>query len=272
MNRFRTTLVLLLLCAAPMRADVTVVQTMSIEGAMTAMMGGVTPRMVTRIKDQVSRTDVDVMDQTVATITNLATRQLIVLNGADKTAQIFGAGSPAFPAGQAPPMPKVDVTSKPTGQSRVIEGAQCQEHAFTMKVNLAEMGASGQMPAEASAAMKDVRLSVSGSVWVATEGPGVAEYMAFYKAAADANLAAAVTGMPPGQSGGLESLMNAASAAPGLPYLTEMIMTFEGTGKVVDMMKVMGPMKLTHRVTSVSTDAVPNDLFVVPEGYQVVKP
>ena len=119
--------------------------------------------------------------------------------------------------------------------------------------------------------MKDVRLSVSGSVWVATEGPAVAEYLAFHKGAADLNLIAAITGMPPGRSGGLESLMNAASAAPGLPYLTEMTMTFEGTGKVVDMMKVMGPMKMTQRVVSVSTDPVADDMFVVPEGYQIVK-
>lgn len=272
MTPFRTTLAILVLCVTPLGADVTVTQTMSIEGAMTAMMGGVTPRMVTRIKGRTSRTDIDVMDQTIATIANLATQQLIVLNGVDRTARFFGAGSPAFPAGQAPALPKIDMTSRATGQSRVIEGAQCEEHAFTMSLNIAEMGASAQMPPEAAAAMKDVRMAISGSMWLATSGPAVAEYVGFHKAATDANMAAAVTGMVPGQAGGLDGLIAAASAAPGLPYLTEMTMTFEGSGKVVDMMKLMGPMKMIQRVTSVSTDPIPDDLFVVPEGYSIVKP
>ena len=272
MTRFRTVIAVVLLCAAPLEADVTVTQTMTIEGGMAAMMGNAMPRMVTRIKRLASRTDVEVMDQTIATIADLAAPQLIVMNSATRTAQIFDAGSPALSGASPGAVPKVDMTFTRTGQSRVIDGAQCEEHTFTMSLNMADMGAQAPMPSEATSAMKDVRMAMSGSVWIATSGPGVADYVSFQKAAADANMIAALTGIRPGQqSGGLDRLIAAASAAPGLPYLTEMTISFEGSGKVVEMMKQVGAIKLTQRITSVSTDPIPDEMFSVPVEYKIVK-
>jgi len=37
------------------------------------------------------------------------------------------------------------------------------------------------------------------------------------------------------------------------------------------MMKQMGPMKITTRVTSVKTDPIPDDQFQVPPGYREIK-
>jgi hypothetical protein len=37
------------------------------------------------------------------------------------------------------------------------------------------------------------------------------------------------------------------------------------------MMKQMGAMKVTTKVLSIKTDAVGDDVFKVPEGYQVIK-
>jgi len=65
--------------------------------------------------------------------------------------------------------------------------------------------------------------------------------------------------------------MAAASSAPGLPYLTEITMTMEGTGPMVDAMKQMGPMKMIQKLSSVSTDAIADDLFKIPEGYTIQK-
>lgn len=271
MTRFVPLLAMVLLCAAPAHADVTVTQTITIEGPMAQMMTGGAPRMVTHIKGLQSRTNVEVMNQTIATITDLATQQVIFLNGATRTAQVVMPGT--RPAPGAPPvtMPKIAMSFKSTGRTQEIEGARCEEHAFTMTMNMAEAGASGQMPPEALAAMKDVRMAMSGSVWIATSGPGVADYVRFQKLATDANMVAALTGMQPGgQPGGLEQLIAASSAAPGLPYLSEMTMTFEGSGKMVEMMKQMGPIKMTQRTTAVSTDALSDDLFQVPGDYKMV--
>jgi hypothetical protein len=65
--------------------------------------------------------------------------------------------------------------------------------------------------------------------------------------------------------------MKAMSNVDGMAILTEMNMTIEGTGQMADMMKQMGAMKITTRVTSVKSDPVPDDQFQIPAGYTTVK-
>jgi hypothetical protein len=268
MTRVAVICVLVLVCAVPAGADVTIRQTVTMEGKMAAAMGGMTPQMVTRIKGLRSRTDVEAAGQTMATITDLTVPQFVILNAATRTAQVMGPGASPFAAAPAA-MPEMDFTFTSTGRTQVIQGARCEEQVFTVRANMEEMGPPGQMPPEAMAAMKDVRMAITGSVWVATSGPGVADYVRFQKAANDAKMVAALTGVTPGQRGGLDQLLTAAAVAPGLPYLAEITMEFEGTGKAVEMMRMMGPITMIHRTTAVTTDPLPDDLFEVPEGYTV---
>src|SRR5690606_30918325 len=100
-----------------LRADVTVVQTMSMEGAAAAAMGGAAlPRLTIRIKGQKARSDVDMNGQTISSIADLTKKQLVLLNTASKAARIVTAESPAGAA-----MPDVDFTYKATGKTRTIE-------------------------------------------------------------------------------------------------------------------------------------------------------
>jgi hypothetical protein len=135
---------------------------------------------------------------------------------------------------------------------------------------MAEMGGQ-QMPPEAAAMMKDVNMAMSGSVWTAKSAPGAAEYSAYTQAALKSGIFAAMSGLPAGTSGGMDKLMAAAASAPGVPYLTEITMTMEGSGPMAEAMKNMGPMKMVQKLTSISTDSVSDDLFKVPEGYTVEK-
>ena len=70
---------------------------------------------------------------------------------------------------------------------------------------------------------------------------------------------------------GMDKMMKAMQGVNGLPVLTEMDMTIEGTGQMADMMRQMGAMKITTKVLSVKTDSISDDTFKVPEGYQVIK-
>ena len=54
--------------------------------------------------------------------------------------------------------------------------------------------------------------------------------------------------------------------ATGIPYLTELTTKLEGTGHLVALMQQMGQMKITGKVSSISTEAVPAEIFSVPEG------
>ena len=70
---------------------------------------------------------------------------------------------------------------------------------------------------------------------------------------------------------GMREAMKAMSNANGLAYLNEATVSFEGEGQMVEMMKQMGPMKVTSKVSSINTDPLSDDLFKVPEGYTIVK-
>ena len=253
-----------------LRADVTVTTIMTMEGAAAANLPpGSLPKITMRIKGMKSRSDIEAAGTTVSVITDLTTKQVITLMPASKTAIVTSPESVA--AGGAPIVtPKIDASLKPTGKSQTIDGVVCDEHTFTMLMDMASM-AGAQMPPEAAEMLKGVKMAMNGSIWVAKSAPGVAEIMAFNKAALSSGLLAAVSGVKPGQAGGMEQLMTAAASAPGLPYLTEMTMEMQGEGPMVEAMKQMGAMKMIQKVSTVSTDAIADDLFKMPAGYTVEK-
>ena len=279
MKRVWTTIAIVTFCLAPLGADVTIIQTMSMEGAMAAAMGGQEPKIVMKIKGNKARSEADVMGNSMVSITDLDAKQLIILNSANKTAQVvaLSATPAAKPDPAAPKMPDIDVNFKATGSKRTIEGVSCDDHSFSMSMDMAQFSAGQQMPPEAAEAMKGVKINAVGVTCIAKEGKGVADFSAFQKAAVNSGLmTAAMGGMMGGNpgaaaGGGMEKLMSAVSSAPGLPYITEITMTIEGTGPMVEMLKQMGPMKIIQKTTSVTTDALSDDLFKVPADYKVEK-
>jgi hypothetical protein len=269
MKKWMAAAALAAMTIVPLRADVMLVQTMTIEGAAAAMMGnGKMPRMTMRIKGQKSRADIEVGGQTITAIADLAAKQVILLNSASKTATVTTAEA----LGAGAPVPKIDVSFKPTGNKQVIEGQQCEEHAIRIQLSMAEATGS-QLPPEAVAMMKDVQMIMDGSIWVAPAAPGSAEYAAFNKAAMQSNLFAAVIGMAGGgkSAAGLDKLMEAAATATGLPYRTDINMRFEGSGPMVDAMKEMGPIRMIQQTVSVSTDPIADAMFEVPADYKTTK-
>src|SRR4051812_38550798 len=125
--RWATTAIVVAVCSAAVRADVTIVQTTTIEGGMAAMGGAaMSPKMTTRVKGMKSRTDVDVNSMTIVTITDLTTKQVTVLRPDQKTANVITAPPAAgtgAPAGTVPPgvtLPTIDASLKATGKSQVI--------------------------------------------------------------------------------------------------------------------------------------------------------
>ena len=270
MKKLVVTAALVALAFVPLHADLTIVQTMTMEGPMAAMTGGQMPKITMRIKGTKARSDIETPQMNIVSIADLAQNQVIILNGLTKTAQVITPESAA--AGTAKlDLPNMDASYTPTGKTQTIDGQVCHEHQFSMTLDMAQMSGQAQMPPEAAEMMKGVTMVMNGSVWTAKDAPGVSEYSAYMKSVMKSGLFSAISGMKPGQSGGLDKLMAAASAAPGLPYLTEVTMTMQGTGPMVDAMKQMGPMKMIQKLSSVSMDAISDDLFKIPEGYTIEK-
>lgn len=284
MKRWSATLLALAVCSAVVHADVTIVQKTSVEGGPAAAMAAnangqmPSPTMTSRIKGKKGRVDVDMASAAIATnmstIADVDSKQVILLDHNQKTAKV-STGTPPHPAAGAPPAASVtvDAAVKPTGKSQTIDGLKCDEYAFTTSMSMGEMGGQ-QMPPEAAAMMKGITLVMNGSLWVAKDAPGVAEYRDYQKAMASADLAAAAMGATGVNMPGMDKLAKAMMSVDGLPVLTEMGMSVEGPSgdqRVEMMQQMMGGMKVTTKVLSVKTDAIADDVFQVPAGYQVIK-
>jgi hypothetical protein len=268
MRRSFATLAIVSILSISLGADVTVTSTTTMQGPAAQAMGGQQPTMVMRIKGNKARAEMSMMGQSFISITDLDAKQIIMLQPAQKTAQVFTSASK--PSGDAVTIPKIDATVTPTGKSQTINGINCDEYTIKMSMNMAEMR-SPQMPPEAAEMMKDVRMLFNGSVWVAKSGPGVAEFVAFQRASAKASLTDILGKMPGVSSGGLDRVMAAMTSIDGMPYLMDLNMTFEGTGQMVEMMKQMGGMSMTNKVTEVSTSAISDDQFTIPADFKIVK-
>ena len=279
MKLFKPVLVVaaVLLCSVSLSADLTLSITTSIEGGLAASAGntGMAPKTVTKISGAKSRTDINMNDQIVTTIIDVEAGTMFMLRPEEKTALAYplDLAAAAQTGGSA-----VEVEVKPTGQTRDIEGASCAEFAVSMKMNMAAMatGAGSSLPPEAAGMLKDVFIRITGSTWVAKDAPGAADYAAYQKVAARAALTAlsrgsATGGAPSPLPNGMERLVTGFGEAAGIPYLTELTTTVEGTGQFVGLLQGMAQMKIISKVTGVSTEAIAADTFTVPEGYTVVK-
>ena len=264
----------------PLAADLTLTTVTTIEGAlMSPGPGGITPKVVVRISGTKSRMDVDTGDQVLVTISDTATNQAWLLRPDEKTAQLLQPEATGPSDSPAVTVPGIDATVTPTGQKRDINGVSCDEYAITMKLDLASVaaGGGGALPPEAASMLKDVFLLVRGSIWAAKDAPGAAEYTAFQKTASRLAAAAAGRTVSGGAGGpapipsGMDRLLTGFPEASGIPYLTELTTRLDGTGQLVALLQQMGEMKITGKVSTVSTEPVPADLFNVPEGYTILK-
>ena len=260
------TVALVIALTAAARADVTVVQSMTVEGAITALLGGAPlPRLTLRIKGTKARADVDVKGEQASSIVDVASKQVIILNSSQKRAVIPDSLGPDRPIS----LPKIDVTFNPTGKGQTLEGQKCEEHTVTIRVDLSTLSGERMSP-EAAAALKGIQIVMNGSMWIAPKAPGAGEYVAFHKAAIESSLLNAMMGLGGRKpAGGLDRLMEAVASAPGIPYLTEINITLEGKGAIVEAAKQFGPVRVIQRITSVSTERIPAGTFEVPEGYEV---
>jgi hypothetical protein len=253
MKRWLATVVVFALCSAVVRADVTIVQTTTMEGGMAAM-GGATmsPKITNRIKGMKARSDME-------------------LRHDQKTAQVLsGAAAATTTAPAATTTVKLDSSVTPTGKSQVIDGIKCEEYAFTTTMALGEMTGQ-QMPPDAAEMLKDLSMVMKGSVWVAKDVPGAGEYIAFQKAMAKADMASSAMKVSGVNIPGMDKMMKAMAGIDGMAYMTVMDLTIDGSGQMAYMMRQMGAMKITTKVTSVTAGPVSDDLFKIPEGYTIIK-
>jgi hypothetical protein len=246
MKRVILVLAAWVLMAAAAFADVTMTMTMTMSTGPMTVDGTVT----TAVKGSKVRVDSKMVNQEITILGDSAAKQVWLVNHAAKVLEPYNPqqamGALPVEFGEA----KVSVTAN--GQTKDVLGRICQ--GFTMEMSL-PMTINGET----------VLMKMFGPLWLAKDGPGVAELMAFQKAFQELGLAMSPLGQGPQAKAMVEASKSLASA--GVSLEQQLTISMEGTGQVAQAMSQMGGMSMVMKVTNISADVVPDEKFAIPEGY-----
>jgi hypothetical protein len=247
MKRVLLVLVALVLFAPAAFADITVTTSLSMLAAGMTMNGTLT----TFIKGTKFRADTNLAGQNLSQLLDTATKQQWTINHGTKTIEPLNPaqGMAALPITFGDP--KATVT--PIAEAREILGRKCQGFTVEIVIPITINGES-------------VTMKMAGPAWVSKEGAGVAEYKAAQKALSEAGLSTS----PMSQSGPQGKALAEATKAltdAGMVLEQELKMTMEGTGPMAQALGQAAGATITMKVTGVTTDAIPDAKFALPEGY-----
>jgi hypothetical protein len=246
---------LCILSASPALADVT----LKSKGSGKGMVGAVVGDMTQYLKGTKMRSDQTLgAGRQITTIIDAGAHQMIVLDHEKKEADVIDMNAIGETMSKAG-ISDINMAITPRSETRQIAGSSCTVYDVKISVPMQMGGASG------------MTMVMSGPYCLVKNGPGQADFAAFYRAAAEKGFF-----LDPNQAKSQPATAKAMAdmhrkmAELGVPYASETNMSMEGSGPMAELMKKMGN-TITTEVTSVSTAAIPDSTFEVPAGYKVKK-
>ena len=144
------------------------------------------------------------------------------------------------------------VSFKPSGQTKKLLGRTCTR--YTLRSSRPTWFFE-----------EPFTITARGQVWLALDGRDVAEYLAFTKAAAAAGLRTSPLFQGP-QPWGMAEIEHV-SSQHGMRLQEEMQFKFERSDPLAQGTSRPATIDATVKITGISTDPIPDDLFTVPAGY-----
>ena len=250
----------LLACAATAHADVTV-NTSTSGKASIINVGGDGASL---IKGRRQRTDSMVGGRSVSMIIDIDNMRFVELDERKKTATVTPL------AAIADELTKVGVgamqaTLTPTAQKKTVSGFPCTVHDVRVSLPFAPVGEPGQG--------MDMTMVLSGTVCLSTAVPGLADYQAFYKAAADSGFIFGNPSATRSPTGAAQAKAYAAltkkMAEAGMALESHVTIGATGDNPMAGMMAKLAASDIATTVTKVEAGEVPADKFDIPAGYKV---
>jgi len=120
-------------------------------------------------------------------------------------------------------------------------------------------------------------VTMTGTTWIVKNAPGTADYINFYKAAAEKGWIFSdprAAKSSPGQARATVEMYKQFADAGGIAYETDMQMKVSSTGggaanPLGGLLARMGNMSMATTIQSVETGALGDDLFAPPAGYKL---
>ena len=244
------------LAVTPAFADLTLKQKTSGKGAIGSMAEG---ESTTYVKGMKFRSDTTNGDRRTSMVMDAGTSQMIVFNHDKKEAEVYDMAKMGEQISELVSVSEVKSSFTPTGQTRQVAGQTCAVHdvSVTMPVKIANM---------------PMTMAMSGPYCLVKNGPGQADYAAFYKAASERGLffgdprAAKASPMPRAMTE-----MYRKMSELGVPYAMDVTIKTTGDGPMAALMGKMGSATMLSEVTAVSADPIADSIFEIPAGYKIQK-
>lgn len=245
--------------AGSLSADVTIRQSTAGKGLGIAGTGTST----TYIKGTKMRTEVESRGAILTTIFDVENQKMYVFDSKKKSADVWDMQAISAELAKSVEVGEIKASVKANGEKKEVAGKSANGYDLTVSVP-ATMGGEGGMA---------MTVRLRGPMWIVKNAPGTADYVAFYKAAAEKGWIfsdpRAAKGSP-GQAKAMAEMQRQLASTGGLPYETTMDISVEGEGPMAAMLARMGGMSMTSTVTSVDTAALDDALFAPPAGYKLV--
>lgn len=246
----------------PASADVTLKQAVSGKGL--GLSGQTTG--TTFIKGNKMRSEVQVGDKTQTTIFDLDAQKMYIFDSKKKEADVWDMAAFAAELSKSVDTTQMKVSLKANGQTKEIAGQNAAGYDLDLS-----------MPA-AMAGSKEMSMTVTmtGPVWIVKNAPGTADYMRFYKAAAEKGW---VLSDPrgakasPGPARAMTEMYKQLADAGGIAYATDTQIKMSaqsGSGNPLGgLLARIGNVSSTTTTEGVDTGALADNLFAPPAGYKL---
>jgi hypothetical protein len=250
----------LLAGAAAAHADVTVNTSTSGKASIINLGGD----GVNLIKGRRMRTDSLVGNRAVSLIIDIDDLRFVEIDERKKLATITPLATIAEQLGKVG-VGAMQATLTPTSQKKTVSGFPCTVHDVRVSLPFSPVGDQGQG--------MDMTMQLSGTVCLSTAVPGLADYQAFYRAAADSGFIFGNPMAARSPTGAAQAKAYAAltkkMAEAGMALESHVTISASGDNPMAGMMAKLAASDITTTVTKVETGEVPAERFEIPAGYKV---
>jgi hypothetical protein len=159
-------------------------------------------------------------------------------------------------------VPQASLTK--TAQTKTIAGYPCTVHDVKVTMPFSPTGQPGQG--------MDLDLVLAGTVCLGTTVPGLADYQAFYRAAADSGFIFGDPRATKSPTGAAQARAYAEltrkMAAAGMALESHVTLSASGDNPMAGMMAKLAASDIRTTVTRIDTGEVPAERFDIPAGYK----
>jgi hypothetical protein len=249
-----------LLCAGTAHADLTANTTTAGKASFINVSGD----GASLFKGKRQRSDSMVGGRMVSLIIDIDNLRFVELDEKKKTAIVTPLASIADELEKVG-IGAMQATLTKTSQTKTVSGMSCTVHDLRVSMPFSPTGQTGQG--------MDMNMVMTGTACLSSTAPGLADYQAFYRAAADSGF---IFGSPAAVKSPVGAAQAKAYAAftkkiaeAGMALESHVTITAEGDNPMAGMFAKLAASDITTTVTKVEVGDVPADKFEIPAGYKV---